>query len=207
MQVLAPSNISQQKTTTLAALTRAFVLTSPSLSRLLPLAHVCSFGGMSGCRNLPVLMCWRDAASGLAGDRIPPCLCAVPPVALGPDRPFSQPWLCLPLLSRSNISSPTSARPKRYFCYKPLQNKQAMAGKGDKQEGRDTRGGWDAAKPLKMGRPQGTKSRESRFALWPPCTVPFACKSGARFGSRRRINQVRSAQSRVRGCSLLCLKN
>lgn len=148
-------------------------------------------------------MCWSDAAPGLAGDHIPPCLSA----SLGPDRPFSHPWLCLLLLSCSNISSPTSARPKRYFCNKPLQNKQAVVRKGDKQKGWGTRDGWDAAKPLKMGRPQGTKSCESRFAPWPPSTIPFTHKSGVRFGSRCRINPVCSAQSGVRGCSLLCLKS
>lgn len=125
---------------------------------------------------------------------------------LGPDRPFSHPWLCLPLLSRSSISSPTSARPKRYFCNKPLQNKQAVVRKGDKQKGRGTRGSWGAAKPLKMGCPQGTKSCESRFAPWPPSTIPFARKSGARFGSSRRINPVCSAQSGVEAAACCVLK-
>ena len=126
------------------------------LNPLLPLVRVSSFGvsarvlltpcwdgwsdrDMAGCRS-------RTVPDGLVGrslrgrwgphSSVFTRLMAVPHVALGQHRPFSQPWLCLPVLSCSNISSPTSARPKRYFCYKPRQSKRAMAGKGDKPKGR-----------------------------------------------------------------------
>lgn len=98
---------------------------------------------MAGCRNLPVpdglVGCSLWARWGPHSSMFTRSM-AVPHVALGRDRPFSQPWLCLLVLSCSNISSPSSARPKRYFCYKPLQNKQAVAGKGDKLKGRGIRG-------------------------------------------------------------------
>ena len=155
MRVLAVSNISQLETLKSPAMMGVFLLTSPSLNPLLSLVRVSSLGasawlqltpcrdgrsdrGMAGCRNLTVpdaLVGWSLRACWGSHSSMFTHLTAVPCVALGRDRPFLQPWLCLLVLSRSNISSPTSARPKRYFCYKPLQNKQAMAGKGDKLKG------------------------------------------------------------------------
>lgn len=144
-----------------------FLARVPPLKLLLPLVCVSSLRvaaqlpstpcwdgwsdrGMAGCRNLTVpdglVGCSRRARWGPHSSVFTHST-AVPRVALARDRPFSQPWLCLPVLSRSNISSPTSARPKRYFCYKPLQNKWAVAGKGDKPKGCGTRDGWDAASP------------------------------------------------------------
>lgn len=165
--MLAVSNISQLEKTESQVITGFFFAHILPLKLLLPLVHVSSFGvaawlpstpcwdgrsdrGMAGCRNLTVpdglVGCnlrtrWGPHSSVFTHSM------AVPRVALGRDRPFSHPWLCLPVLSRSNISSPTSARPKWYFCYKPLQNKWLMAGKGDKPKGPGTRDGRDAASP------------------------------------------------------------
>lgn len=128
-----------------------FLLTSSLCCLLFPhlgcLQCFCGLpAGVNGTRlGAETLLCpmgWWDAASGLLGTAFLPVYPpdAVPYVALGRDELFSQPWLRLLVLPCSNISSPPSARPKRYFCYNPLQDKQAGAGKGDKPKGYGIRG-------------------------------------------------------------------